>query len=372
MRKHLDEALHQGARVVLILGRQRQPLRHHAARRQAGGGQTVEIGRIEIGDARCRGRGRLERDEIVSIRVLQQLAASIREADIEAVENNLGLTWPWPRELYAYITQYCKTAGAKVLVYDWLFQDRGTYGVNDAETFAQAMRDSGNVVIGLAFTRPELGARSVEGAWAAELPVTFPERTDAIKAGTKLLGWNTRVQWIVRPGEELNLVYNGTVERVYINGWKALPVGKARYGLMLREDGFVMDDGTTARLGENHFLMTTTTANAGKVMQHLEFCHQVLWPELDVRMVSVSDQWAQVAVAGPKSREVLQGVVDPEHDLSNAAFPYLAARAVTARSDAALRFASERSRPRKSLWSRTVPASAARGPIRLSSSRSPG
>ncbi|MGY8667856.1 sarcosine oxidase subunit alpha family protein [Bradyrhizobium sp. UFLA05-109] len=119
------------------------------------------------------------------------------------------------------------------------------------------------------------------------------------------------------------------LERIYINTWKALPVGKARYGLMLREDGFVMDDGTTSRLGENHFLMTTTTANAGKVMQHLEFCHQVLWPGLDVRMVSVSEQWAQVAIAGPKSREVLRGVVDPEYDISNEAFPYLAARVVT-------------------------------------------
>lgn len=119
------------------------------------------------------------------------------------------------------------------------------------------------------------------------------------------------------------------LERVYTNGWKALPVGKARYGLMLREDGFVMDDGTTSRLGESHFLMTTTTANAGKVMQHLEFCHQVLWPELDVRMVSVSEQWAQASIAGPNARETLRGVVDPEHDISNEAFPYLAARAVT-------------------------------------------
>lgn len=119
------------------------------------------------------------------------------------------------------------------------------------------------------------------------------------------------------------------LERVYINGWKTLPVGKARYGLMLREDGFVMDDGTTSRLGENHFLMTTTTINAAKVMQHLEFCHQVLWPALDVRMVSVTDQWAQAAIAGPRSREVLRGVVDANYDISNQAFPYLAAHEVT-------------------------------------------
>src|SRR6202011_2782235 len=93
------------------------------------------------------------------------------------------------------------------------------------------------------------------------------------------------------------------LDRIYINLFSTLPIGKARYGIMLREDGFVMDDGTTARLGPDHFVMSTTTANAGKVMQHLEFCHQVLWPELDVQMVSVTEQWAQYAVAGPRSRE---------------------------------------------------------------------
>lgn len=119
------------------------------------------------------------------------------------------------------------------------------------------------------------------------------------------------------------------LEKVYTNQWANLPIGKARYGLMLREDGFVMDDGTTSRLGEAHFLLTTTTANAGKVMQHLEFCHQVLWPSLDVRMVSVSESWAQAAIAGPRSRDVLRRVVDPAFDLSDAAFPYLAARQIT-------------------------------------------
>ena len=59
-------------------------------------------------------------------------------------------------------------------------------------------------------------------------------------------------------------------------------------------------------------------------MQHLEFCQQCLWPELEVQMVSVTEQWAQFAVAGPQAREVLQKVVDPTHDISNDAFPYLA------------------------------------------------
>ena len=119
------------------------------------------------------------------------------------------------------------------------------------------------------------------------------------------------------------------LERLYCNSWKSLAIGKVRYGLMLREDGFVFDDGTTARLGPDHYLMTTTTANAASVMQHMDFCHQVLWPDLDVGFVSVTEQWAQYAIAGPKSRELLQAVVDREHDISNAAFPYMACGEVT-------------------------------------------
>jgi methylglutamate dehydrogenase subunit C len=119
------------------------------------------------------------------------------------------------------------------------------------------------------------------------------------------------------------------LDRVYVNTFSMLPVGKARYGLMLREDGFAMDDGTTSRLGDDHFYMTTTTANAGRVMQHLEFCHQALWPELDVQMTSVSDQWAQYSIAGPQARALLRTVVDSRHDISNEAVPYLAARELT-------------------------------------------
>jgi sarcosine oxidase subunit alpha len=98
---------------------------------------------------------------------------------------------------------------------------------------------------------------------------------------------------------------------------------------MLREDGFVMDDGTTSRLAADHYFMTTTTANAAKVMQHLEFCHQVLWPDLDVQMVSVSEQWAQYSIAGPRSRDTLRNLVDAQYDLANDAFPHLAAKPVT-------------------------------------------
>jgi sarcosine oxidase subunit alpha len=117
------------------------------------------------------------------------------------------------------------------------------------------------------------------------------------------------------------------LDRVYCNPFAKLPVGKARYGLMLREDGFAFDDGTVSRLAEDRFFVTTTTAAAANAMGCLEFCAQVVWPELDVRLASVTDQWAQLALAGPLSRVVLQKLVD--EDISNDAFPHMSARAVS-------------------------------------------
>ncbi|MEM8628419.1 MAG: sarcosine oxidase subunit alpha, partial [Pseudomonadota bacterium] len=109
---------------------------------------------------------------------------------------------------------------------------------------------------------------------------------------------------------------------VYTNMFSTLKLGRVRYGLMLREDGHVMDDGTTARLGENHYLMTTTTAAAGPVMRHLEFVHQCLHPQLDVRFTSVTEHWAQFAVAGPKSRDLLNTLLSKP--LSDAEWPFMA------------------------------------------------
>lgn len=118
------------------------------------------------------------------------------------------------------------------------------------------------------------------------------------------------------------------LDKMYINTFSTLPVGKVRYGVMLRDDGFVMDDGTTARFSETHFVMSTTTANAARVMQHLEFCHQCLWPHLDVAMVSITEQWSQYAVAGPRAREMLQRVYGPLIDLSNASIPFMGCREI--------------------------------------------
>ncbi|MBO9432046.1 sarcosine oxidase subunit alpha family protein [Sulfitobacter sp. R18_1] len=112
------------------------------------------------------------------------------------------------------------------------------------------------------------------------------------------------------------------LDLVYTNKFSSLKVGKVRYGLMLREDGFVMDDGTCARLGETHYLMTTTTGAAGEVMRHLEFVTQCLHPEWQVHLSSVTEQWAQFAVAGPKSRELLNGLL--EQPIDNDSFPFMA------------------------------------------------
>ncbi|KIN63981.1 Sarcosine oxidase, alpha subunit family [Sulfitobacter noctilucicola] len=109
---------------------------------------------------------------------------------------------------------------------------------------------------------------------------------------------------------------------VYTNMFSTLKVGRVRYGLMLREDGHVMDDGTCARLDEQHFVMTTTTAAAGAVMRHLEFVTQCLHPEWKVTFTSVTEQWAQFAVAGPKARELLNGLLVTPIDADS--WPFMA------------------------------------------------
>ncbi|MCB2078379.1 MAG: sarcosine oxidase subunit alpha family protein, partial [Novosphingobium sp.] len=169
------------------------------------------------------------------------------------------------------------------------------------------------------------------------------------------VGMWKRAQWYARPGEsdwlktvnrEVMMTRGGVgicdvstlgkidvhgrdagalLDRLYINTFSKLPVGKARYGVMLREDGFVMDDGTVTRFAEDHFYVTTTTANAGPVMQHIDFARQALWPELDVQATSVSEQWATYSIAGPSSRELLQKAF-PDLDLSNDAIPFMGAR----------------------------------------------
>ncbi|HET9652574.1 MAG TPA: sarcosine oxidase subunit alpha family protein, partial [Usitatibacter sp.] len=118
------------------------------------------------------------------------------------------------------------------------------------------------------------------------------------------------------------------LNRVYTNAWTKLPVGHCRYGMMCRPDGMVMDDGVTARLADDRFLMTTTTGNAARVLDWLEEWLQTEWPELEVYCTSVTEQWATVSVVGPRSRAILQALA-PDLDLSPAAFPFMTFREAT-------------------------------------------
>ncbi len=113
------------------------------------------------------------------------------------------------------------------------------------------------------------------------------------------------------------------LNRVYTNAWTKLEVGRCRYGLMLRDDGMVFDDGVTARLGPGHFHMTTTTGGAARVLAWLEEWLQTEWPELEVYCTSVTEQWAALAVVGPRARELLRQV-GTDLDLANDALPHLA------------------------------------------------
>jgi methylglutamate dehydrogenase subunit C len=113
------------------------------------------------------------------------------------------------------------------------------------------------------------------------------------------------------------------LDRIYSNMMSTLAPGKVRYGLMLREDGMVMDDGTATRLAEKDYFISTTTANAARIRQHLLFASQVLWPDLAVRIQDATEQWAQLAVAGPRARALLEVLLGETATLSNEALPYM-------------------------------------------------
>jgi len=115
------------------------------------------------------------------------------------------------------------------------------------------------------------------------------------------------------------------LEMIYTNNWMKLEVGKGRYGFMLGEDGMVMDDGVTIRIGENHFLMHTTTGGAAGVLAWMERWLQTEWPEMEVFLTSVTDHWATAAVVGPNSRDVVNSVCDGI-DFSAAAFPFMGSK----------------------------------------------
>lgn len=115
------------------------------------------------------------------------------------------------------------------------------------------------------------------------------------------------------------------LDRVYTNNWRKLAIGRCRYGMMLGEDGMVMDDGVTSRLGEQHYLMTSTTGGAAHVMAWLERWLQTEWTDLKVYLTSVTDHWSTVSIAGPHSRDLVREICEGI-DLSPAAMPFMSIR----------------------------------------------
>jgi sarcosine oxidase, subunit alpha len=115
------------------------------------------------------------------------------------------------------------------------------------------------------------------------------------------------------------------LERMYVNAWKGLAPGRCRYGLLLREDGFIFDDGVIGRMAPDRFHVTTTTGGAPRVLALMEDYRQTEWPDLDVWLTSTTEEWAVIAVQGPRAREVIAPLVE-DIDLSPEAFPHMAVR----------------------------------------------
>jgi len=112
------------------------------------------------------------------------------------------------------------------------------------------------------------------------------------------------------------------LNRIYTNAWLKLEIGKCRYGIMLGDDGMVIDDGVTTRIDENHYVMTTTTGNATSVMSKLEDWLQTEWPELQVYLTSVTEQFGTISLNGPNARKVMEKN-SPSHDFSKESFPHM-------------------------------------------------
>ena len=115
------------------------------------------------------------------------------------------------------------------------------------------------------------------------------------------------------------------LNRIYTNSWLKLGIGKCRYGLMCKDDGMVMDDGVTTRLAEDHFHMTTTTGGAAGVLDWLEEWLQTEWPDLQVYLTSVTEQWAVATLSGPAARDILKAA-GTDIDLGDKDFGFMSMR----------------------------------------------
>jgi methylglutamate dehydrogenase subunit C len=171
---------------------------------------------------------------------------------------------------------------------------------------------------GATFIEAGLWKRAWYYEWAGATPeAAYVKEMELVRRGVGLADVSTLGKIDVQGPDAAEFL-----NRVYVNGFAKLPIGKARYGVMLNDDGIVLDDGTTSRISENQFYLTTTTAQAGEVMSWLEYLLQCHWTDLKVHFTSLTDEWGGMAVSGPKSREALQ-LSFPNVDLTNEALPYM-------------------------------------------------
>ena len=175
-----------------------------------------------------------------------------------------------------------------------------------------------NQAHGATFIEAGLWMRAWYYAWAGSTPETaYIKEMELVRKSVGIADVSTLGKIDVQGPDAAEFL-----NRVYVNGFAKLPVGRARYGVMLADDGVVLDDGTTTRIADNHYYMTTTTAQAGEVMSWLEFLLQTQWTDLKVHVTSLTDEWAGMAISGPKSRQALQ-LAFPGSDVSNESLPYM-------------------------------------------------
>ena len=171
---------------------------------------------------------------------------------------------------------------------------------------------------GATFIDAGLWKRAWYYAWAGATPETaYVKEMELVRKAVGLADVSTLGKIDIQGPDAAEFL-----NRVYVNGFAKLPVGKVRYGVMLNDDGVVVDDGTTARISDTQFYMTTTTAQAGEVMSWLEYLLQCHWTELNVQVASLTDEWAGMAVSGPKAREALQ-LAFPQADVSTEGLPHM-------------------------------------------------
>ncbi len=158
----------------------------------------------------------------------------------------------------------------------------------------------------------------------ADLLATANREVNAVRSGVGVTDVSTLGKVEVEGPDAAKFL-----DRAFAMRPSAIKIGRCGYLIMLREDGFLKDDGMFARFAEDKYVAYVSTAHAAPVYRHMQYCRQVLWPELDVNLTAVTDGWVQLAIAGPKSPAVVQALVDAPVLITKTDFPPMRAAEIT-------------------------------------------